>query len=196
MTLTCRILNKPYDTLGTFYSNEYILSGMVEQLTNVICSSNVWLHKAYPDCTSEHKPLMSRLYRFINVYARTLLVAKCKTNEDTGSTRYDPGATTTSKSSRSGNFSNTQTLDSNFRFVIFIFRSSLLCRVSPWMSIFFGTCRKRIIATNRKYANKPRFMYNDGYKIVESDSENVSDSGTCVCMTARQFTCNMYSYKS
>lgn len=83
MVLICRILNKPYDVFGTFYSEEYIFSGKVQQIAHLICSSSIWIHKAFPDITSEHKPLMSRLFRFMNVNAsfiRTLLVAKCTTN--------------------------------------------------------------------------------------------------------------------
>lgn len=80
MLLICRILNKPYDILGTFYSEEYIFSGQVKQIGNLFSSSNIWIHKAYPDITSEQKPLMSRLFRFINVTARTLIIATCKNN--------------------------------------------------------------------------------------------------------------------
>lgn len=80
MSLICRILNKPYDILGTFYSEEYIFSGQVKQIGDLFCSSNIWIHKAYPDITSEQKPLMSRLFRFINVTARTLIIATCKNN--------------------------------------------------------------------------------------------------------------------
>lgn len=80
MMLICRILNKPYDMFGTFYSEEYIFSGQVKQIGNSICSSSIWIYKAYPDITSEHKPLMSRLFRFINVNARTLIIAACKSD--------------------------------------------------------------------------------------------------------------------
>lgn len=83
MSLICRILNKPYDVFGTFYSEEYIFSGQVKQIANLICSCSIWIHKAYANVTSEQKPLMSRLFRFMNVNAsfiRTLLVAKCKSD--------------------------------------------------------------------------------------------------------------------
>ncbi len=83
MELICRILNKPHNILGTFYSEEYIFSGQVKPVGNYISSSSIWIHKAYPDITSEHKPLMSRLFRFINVNAKTLLVATCKSNGTT-----------------------------------------------------------------------------------------------------------------
>lgn len=83
MSLICRILNKPFDVFGTFYSEEYIFSGQVKQIANLICSCSIWIHKAYANVTSEQKPLMSLLFRFMNVNAsfiRTLLVAKCKSD--------------------------------------------------------------------------------------------------------------------
>ncbi|XP_065202814.1 F-box/WD repeat-containing protein 5 [Planococcus citri] len=83
MSLICRILNKPFDIFGTFYNDEYIFSGQVKQIANLICSCSIWIHKAYADVTSEQKPLMSLLFRFMNVNAsfiRTLLVAKCRSD--------------------------------------------------------------------------------------------------------------------
>lgn len=83
MTLIGRILNNPNDMFGTFYSDEYIFSGQVQQIGQLVSSSSVWIHKAYPDVTSEHKPLMSRIFRFLNVNAsfiRNLMVATYKYN--------------------------------------------------------------------------------------------------------------------
>lgn len=68
---------------GTFYSDEYILSGQVQHFGPFVCASSVCIHEAYPDITLEHKPLISRLFRFLNVntsFIRNLIVATCKYN--------------------------------------------------------------------------------------------------------------------
>ncbi|KAI5742484.1 hypothetical protein M8J77_007716 [Diaphorina citri] len=78
--LQCRVVNKPYDIFGTWYSEEHLLSGDLQWLAQLVSSSGLWLNKAYQDITSEHTPIMVQLFRFYNVNAstiRSVMVANC-----------------------------------------------------------------------------------------------------------------------
>uniref|UniRef100_A0A8D9BL72 F-box/WD repeat-containing protein 5 n=1 Tax=Cacopsylla melanoneura TaxID=428564 RepID=A0A8D9BL72_9HEMI len=78
--LQCRVVNKPYDIFGTWYSEEHLLSGDLQWLAQLVSSSGLWLNKAYQDITSEHTPITVQLYRFYNVNAstiRSVMVANC-----------------------------------------------------------------------------------------------------------------------
>lgn len=61
--LQCRIVNKPYDIFGTWYSERYLLSGDVYWLAHLVSSSVLWLNKANQESASEHVPIMSQLYK-------------------------------------------------------------------------------------------------------------------------------------
>lgn len=78
--LQCRIVNKPYDIFGTWYSERYLLSGDVYWLAHLVSSSVLWLNKANQESASEHVPIMSQLYKFYNGNAasiRAIMVADC-----------------------------------------------------------------------------------------------------------------------
>lgn len=82
--LQCRVVNKPYDIFGTWYSDHYLLSGDLHWLAHLVSSSVLWLNKASQETSSEHVPIMSQLYRFYNCNAssvRAIMVADCMTSE-------------------------------------------------------------------------------------------------------------------
>lgn len=78
--LQCRVVNKPYDIFGTWYSDHYLLSGDLHWLAHLVSSSVLWLNKASQETSSEHVPIMNQLYRFYNCNAssiRAVMVANC-----------------------------------------------------------------------------------------------------------------------
>ncbi|XP_071538721.1 F-box/WD repeat-containing protein 5 isoform X1 [Panulirus ornatus] len=80
--LQCRVLNKPYDIFGTWYNDQYLLSGDLHWLAHLVSASVIWLNKANQENNSEHQAIISRLYKFYNRNAssvRTILVANCLT---------------------------------------------------------------------------------------------------------------------
>ncbi|KAK3886739.1 hypothetical protein Pcinc_009117 [Petrolisthes cinctipes] len=82
--LQCRVLNKPYDIFGTWYNDQYLLSGDLHWLAHLVSTSVIWLNKASQENGSEHEAIISRLYKFYNRNAssvRTILVANCLTPE-------------------------------------------------------------------------------------------------------------------
>jgi len=85
--LQCRVLNKPYDIYGTWYSNEYLLSGRFHYLGLFVSCSALWLNKAYQEAESERKPIVKRLLKFYNKNAgsiRTIMIANSQ-NDDVDS---------------------------------------------------------------------------------------------------------------
>lgn len=82
--LQCRVLNKPYDIFGTWYNDQYLLSGDLHWLAHLVSTSVIWLNKAKQETSSEHRAIISRLHKFYNRNAssvRTILVANCLTPE-------------------------------------------------------------------------------------------------------------------
>ena len=61
--LQCRVVNKPYDIFGTWYSERYLLSGGLHWLAHLVSTSVLWLNKANQETGSEHVPIMNQLYR-------------------------------------------------------------------------------------------------------------------------------------
>lgn len=83
-TLQCRVLNKPYDIFGTWYTDDYLLSGRLHFLGHLVSCSALWLNKAWQESESEKKPIIKRLFKFYNRNAssiRTITVANCCTPE-------------------------------------------------------------------------------------------------------------------
>lgn len=83
--MQCRIVNKPYDIFGTWYSDHYLLSGDLHWLAHLVSSSVLWLNKASQETSSEHIPVMSQLYKFYNCNAssiRTVMIANCLTSSN------------------------------------------------------------------------------------------------------------------
>ncbi|XP_063698367.1 F-box/WD repeat-containing protein 5 [Culicoides brevitarsis] len=80
MRLKCRIVNRPYDIFGTWYTDQYLLSGDLHWLQHLISSSVIWINKASQEITSENVPIMNKLFRFYNRNAssvRSIMVAEC-----------------------------------------------------------------------------------------------------------------------
>lgn len=83
--LQCRVVNKPYDIFGAWYSDRYLISGELHWLAHLVSSSLLWLNKASQESDSEHTPITSQLYRFYNRNAstvRAVMVADCLTDEE------------------------------------------------------------------------------------------------------------------
>lgn len=79
--LQCRVLNKPYDIFGAWYTDHYLLSGKLHFLGHMLSCSAVWLNKAWQESESEKKPIVKQLFKFFNRNAssiRTILVANCE----------------------------------------------------------------------------------------------------------------------
>ncbi|GLV46786.1 F-box and WD repeat domain containing 5, partial [Carabus blaptoides fortunei] len=78
--LQCRVMNKPYDIFGTWFSDQYLLSGDLHWLADLVSSSALWLIKASQQTESEHVPITSLFYLFYNRNAssiRGIMVANC-----------------------------------------------------------------------------------------------------------------------
>lgn len=82
--LQCRVMNKPYDIFGTWYSDRFLLSGDLHWLAHLVSTSLLWLNKASQESDSEHVPITFQLYKFYNRKAssiRAIMVANCLTEE-------------------------------------------------------------------------------------------------------------------
>ena len=82
--LQCRVLNKPYDIFGTWYTNDYLISSRLHFLGHLISYSALWLNKAWQEVESERKPIIKRMFKFYNKNAssiRSVLVADCPTEQ-------------------------------------------------------------------------------------------------------------------
>lgn len=80
LRLKCRIVNRPYDIFGTWYTDQYLLSGDLHWLQHLISSSVIWINKASQEINSENVPIMNKLFRFYNRNAssvRSIMVAEC-----------------------------------------------------------------------------------------------------------------------
>ncbi|BFF93438.1 F-box/WD repeat-containing protein 5 [Drosophila madeirensis] len=78
--LRCRVVNRPYDIFGTWFSDQYLISGDLHWLAHLVSTSVLWLNKANQEIDSEHVPIMSQLYKFYNRNAssvRAIVVARC-----------------------------------------------------------------------------------------------------------------------
>lgn len=83
--LQCRVVNKPYDIFGTWYSDQYLLSGDLHWLAHLVSSSYLWLNKASQEADSELVPITHSLYRFYNRNAssiRSIMIANCLPNSE------------------------------------------------------------------------------------------------------------------
>lgn len=87
--LQCRVVNKPYDIFGTWYSDRHLLSGDLYWLAHLVSTTGLWLNKASQETASEHTPIMNQLFRFYNTNAssvRVIMVANCLTPESVTNT--------------------------------------------------------------------------------------------------------------
>lgn len=81
----CRVVNKPYDIFGTWYSEHYLLSGNLYWLAHLVSTSVLLLNKANQESASEHVPIMTQLFKFYNGNAssiRAIMVANCLAPEN------------------------------------------------------------------------------------------------------------------
>lgn len=84
--LRCRVLNRPYDIFGTWFSDQYLISGDLHWLAHLVSTSVLWLNKANQEVDSEHVPIMNQLYKFYNRNAssvRAIMMAKCPWLDET-----------------------------------------------------------------------------------------------------------------
>lgn len=78
--MRCRVVNRPYDIFGTWFSDEHLISGDLHWLAHLVSTSVLWLNKANQEIDSEHVPIMNQLYKFYNRNAssiRGIMVANC-----------------------------------------------------------------------------------------------------------------------
>lgn len=78
--IQCRMSNKPYDFFGTWYNDNYLLSGDLRWLAHLVSTSIVWLNRASQEADSEFTSIMNRMFRFYNRSAssiRSITVANC-----------------------------------------------------------------------------------------------------------------------
>lgn len=83
--LRCRVVNRPYDIFGTWFSDQHLISGNLLWLAHLVSTSVLWLNKANQEVDSEHVPIMKQLYKFYNRNAssiRSIMVANCPWVED------------------------------------------------------------------------------------------------------------------
>ncbi|ENN77344.1 F-box/WD repeat-containing protein 5 isoform X2 [Dendroctonus ponderosae] len=83
--LQCRVVNKPYDIFGTWYSDQYLLSGDLHWLAHLVSSSHLWLNRASQEADSELVPITHGLFRFYNRNAssiRAIMIANCLPNSE------------------------------------------------------------------------------------------------------------------
>lgn len=87
--LRCRVANRPYDIFGTWFSDQYLISGDLHWVGDLKCSSILWLNKADQEISSESVPIIKQLFKFCNYNAssiRAVMIANCPwLNDD-----YDP----------------------------------------------------------------------------------------------------------
>ncbi|XP_013115247.1 F-box/WD repeat-containing protein 5 isoform X2 [Stomoxys calcitrans] len=84
--LRCRVRNRPYDIFGTWFSDQYLISGELHWLAHLVSTSVLWLNKANQEVDSEHVPIMNQLYKFYNRNAssvRAIMMAKCPWLDET-----------------------------------------------------------------------------------------------------------------
>lgn len=90
--LQCRVVNKPYDIFGTWYSDQYLFSGDLHWLAHYVSCSILWLNKASQEAESELVPITHNLCRFYNRNAssiRAIMVANCLPNSENVDTKNE-----------------------------------------------------------------------------------------------------------
>lgn len=96
--LRCRVINRPYDIFGTWFSDQYLISGDLHWLAQMVSTSVLWLNKANQEVDSEHVPIMYQLYKFYNRNAssvRAIMMAKCPWLDDSNDPLLDKESSST-----------------------------------------------------------------------------------------------------
>lgn len=103
--IQCRMSNKPYDFFGTWYNDNYLLSGDLRWLAHFVSTSIVWLNRASQESDSEFTSIMNRMFKFYNRSAssiRSITVANCRSLPQQTATSSSPTPSSTSDDSTSG----------------------------------------------------------------------------------------------
>lgn len=78
--LQCRVSNRPYDIFGTWFTDQFLISGDIHWLAHLVSGSVLWLNKASQETGSEHVQILKQLYKFYNQNGssiRAVMVANC-----------------------------------------------------------------------------------------------------------------------
>ncbi|XP_037959017.1 F-box/WD repeat-containing protein 5-like [Teleopsis dalmanni] len=78
--LRCRVVNRPYDIFGTWFSDQYLIAGDLIWLAHLVSTSRLLLNKANQETASEHVPITCELFKFLNLSAssvRAIMIARC-----------------------------------------------------------------------------------------------------------------------
>lgn len=97
--IQCRMSNKPYDFFGTWYNDNYLLSGDLRWLAHLVSTSVVWLNRASQESDSEFTSIMNRMFKFYNRSAssiRSITVANCRSLPQRQATSSSPTPSGTS----------------------------------------------------------------------------------------------------
>lgn len=110
--LRCRVVNRPYDIFGAWFSDQHLISGDLYWLANLVSTSVLWLNKANQEVDSEHVRIMNQLYKFYNRNAssiRGIMIANCpwlEKDDDEPESGVQPVATGGETPSTSQSISN------------------------------------------------------------------------------------------
>ncbi|XP_076171918.1 F-box and WD repeat domain containing 5 isoform X2 [Ptiloglossa arizonensis] len=178
--LQCRVVNKPYDIFGTWYSEHYLLSGNLCWLAQLVTTSLLWLNKANQESSSEHIPIMTQLFRFYNGNAssiRAIMVANCLTPEQSESEEQESQPSSSNIKKRKGNppshkdISSTSSNDTTQEEEPVVLRhASSRLQCSTLEGIFMNWKK---LGDGFEYANP--IQYNQEYRQVEME-KNVQEN--------------------
>lgn len=101
--LRCRIVNRPYDIFGTWFSDQHLISGDLHWLAHLVSTSVLWLNKANQEVLSEHVPIMNQLYKLYNKNAssiRAVMIANCPWLSDSEPAKIEMNCSDPSTSKR------------------------------------------------------------------------------------------------
>ncbi|CAL7939351.1 unnamed protein product [Xylocopa violacea] len=166
--LQCRVVNKPYDIFGTWFSEHYLLSGNLCWLAHLVSTSLLWLNKASQESSSEHVPIMMQLFRFYNGNAssvRAIMVANCLTPEKSESEEQQNKVS----SSNDKEVSSCDTLEEQEEPVILRHASSRL----QYSTLEGGFMNWKKLGDGFEYANP--IQYNQEYRQVEMERKAQED---------------------
>ncbi|XP_029047820.1 F-box/WD repeat-containing protein 5 isoform X1 [Osmia bicornis bicornis] len=175
--LQCRVTNKPYDIFGTWYSENYLLSGNLCWLAHLVSTSLLWINKATQESFSEHVPIMAPLFRFYNGNAssiRTIMVANCLSPEQNESEEQQNQPSTSNAKEEKGNplshrdISSTSPIDTNQEQeepVVLRHASSRL----QYSTLEGGFMNWKRLGDGFEYANP--IQYNQEYRQVEMEKK-------------------------
>ncbi|XP_043259076.1 F-box/WD repeat-containing protein 5 isoform X2 [Colletes gigas] len=174
--LQCRVVNKPYDIFGTWYSEHYLLSGNLCWLAHLVTTSLLWLNKANQESSSEHIPIMTQLFRFYNGNAssiRAIMVANCLTPEQNESEEQENQPSSSSVKEGKDNSPNHKDISSTSynnatqkEEPVVLQRASSRVQCSTLEGIFMNWKK---LGDDFEYANS--IQYNQEYRLVEMEKD-------------------------